>query len=507
MGGCAPNLMVVKKTSEVKKEVPLDYPQNMNQNEDPLEESFEERDKRLDKEAELKKGEGEGLTEIQSKSSFVVRASQLKWQDFFNDSHLQLLIQSGLEKNQELKIFTQEIRIAKNEMMARQGEYLPRVGLGAEAGMEKVGEYTHRGATDSTTQYEPGKFVPEELQNYSVGLMFSWEVDIWKKLRNATKSALHRYMASVDAKNFMVTQLVAEIAKTYYELTALDRQLEIVEANIKIQSEAVKLIRLQKQAARVTSLAVNRFEAEVLKNRSRRYELRQKIFQTENKLNYLAGRYPQPIQRNSSEFLNLTPANLNAGVPSELLDRRPDVRAAENKLKAAKLDVKVARARFYPSLSIEAGAGYESFKSEHLFTPKSVFYSFLGNLTAPLINRQGIKADYLSANAQQIQALYEYEQTLIKAYTEVANQLSRIGNLEKTYTLKARQVSLLDDSIEVSNTLFRAARADYVEVLMTRRDALEAQMELVEIKVDQLSTVVSLYQALGGGWEEDKREE
>ncbi len=426
--------------------------------------------------------------------------NNISWEHFFKDATLVELIDLALQNNQELNIFTQQVFIAQNEIIAREGEYQPKLGLGAEAGVEKVGEYTHRGATDSTTEYEPGKFVPENLQNYSVGLQLSWELDIWNRLRNASKAAVYEYLATVDGKHFLQTKLVAEVASTYYELLALDKQLEIVESNIAIQKEAVDLVRLQKEAARLTSLAVKRFEAEVLKNRSRKFELVQKIIETENKINFLVGRFPQPIDRDASKFIKITPRNLSSGVPTDLLANRPDIRKAEHELEAAKLNVKSTRARFYPALSIEASAGYDSFRSEHFITPQSMFYNFAGNLTAPLLNRNAIRADYYTANSRQIQAVFDYEQVMLKAYTEVANQLTSIENIHKTLQLKEQQVNLLTESNDISNTLFKAARADYVEVLMTRRDALESQIELIELKQKQLISYVTLYQALGGGW-------
>jgi multidrug efflux system outer membrane protein len=487
VSGCAPNLVQVKKAEDVRREVPNEF-LTLKDEESP--------DQLVPDDSEEPQQSGEGaLLKLPTVSAKV------RWWDLFDDSKLNILIEQALNNNQELKIITQDIQIAQNEIMARRGEYLPRLGLQGEAGSEKVGFYTSQGANDATAEYEPGKFVPEHLPNYSLGLAFSWELDIWKKLRNASKAALHEYLASVEGRNFMLTELISEVATTYYELLALDKKLQIIDENIEIQKEALQLIQLQKQAARVTSLAVKRFEAEVLKNQSHRYEIKQLIVQKENRLNFLVGRYPEKIDRDPSLFGRLSVDGYDSGVPSELLRNRPDVRRAENELEAAKLNVKVARARFYPSLSLEAGAGYESFNSKHLFeTPESSFYNLAGNLTAPLLNRAAIKADYLSANSKQIQAIYDYEKTLINAYTEAVNQMARVYNLKRTYGLKQKQVKVLAESVEISGILFKAARADYVEVLMTRRDALEAQIELIEIKMELLSSVVELYQALGGGW-------
>jgi NodT family efflux transporter outer membrane factor (OMF) lipoprotein len=417
------------------------------------------------------------------------------WSTFFKDAQLKALVESALKNNQELHIRQQEIIIAKAEVMARQGEYIPRLEARAGAGIEKVGEHTSQGKADEANG------VPKNLQHYDFGFAASWEVDIWGKLRNAAKAAGLRYLSSVEGRNFIVTQLVAEIASSYYELVALDNQLEVLQRNIEIQKNALEIVKLEKQAARVTQLAVQRFEAEVLKNRSRQYKLEQERIEAENRINFLLGRYPQSVARNAQSFQGPIPIVVQAGVPAELLDNRPDVRAAELELSASKLDVKSAKAAFYPALNIEAGVGYESFNIKHLVaTPQSILYNMAGNLVAPLLNRNAIKAQYFSANARQLQAVFNYERTLLNAYTEVVNNLAMIKNLQQGYELQAQQVSMLTQSIEISNVLFQSARADYMEVLLTRRDSLDAEMELIETRNRQMHAMVNVYQALGGGW-------
>ena len=192
---------------------------------------------------------------------------------------------------------------------------------------------------------------------------------------------------------------------------------------------------------------------------------------------------------------------VNSGIPSQLLANRPDIKQAELELVAAKLDVKVARAEFYPSLAISASVGLQAFKSSYLFNlPESLLYSLVGDIAGPLINRNAIKAEYSNANARQLQALYNYERTILNAYLEVATQLSKISNLDKSYNLKSQQVEALKRSIDISNDLFKSARVDYFEVLMTQRDALETTLELVDVKKEQLNSIVHVYKQLGGGW-------
>src|SRR6476620_8213305 len=379
------------------------------------------------------------------------------WRKIFTDQNLVNLIDTALQRNQELNITLQEIEIAKNDIRSRQGALRPMVIAKLGLGVEKVGRYTSQGAGDASTEISPGKEVPDPLTDIAGAVYANWEVDIWRKLRNAKKAAITRYLSTVEGKNFVVTNLVAEIANSYFELLALDNQLEIVQQTIGLQKNALDIVKIQKEAARTTELAVQKFEAEVMKSQSMEFDIRQQIKETENRINFLLARYPQEIPRNKGNFLNLVPSVINSGIPSQLLANRPDIRQAELDLSAAKLDVKVARAEFYPSLDISATIGVNAFKPSYLFTlPESLLYSLAGDLAAPLINRNAIKAEYSSANARQLQALYNYERTILNAYVEVSTQLSNVENLEKSYDLRRQQVEALTKSIDLSNDLFKS---------------------------------------------------
>lgn len=424
----------------------------------------------------------------------------INWRDYFSDKNLTALIDSALKKNQELNITLQEIEILKNEVRTRRGEYLPFVDVGVAAGVEKEGRYTRHGSVDENGEILPGRRFPEPLPNYEVAALASWEVDIWKKLRNAKKAAALRYLAGTEGKNFLVTNLIAEIANSYYELLALDNQLDIIEQNIQIQAGALEVVRQQKTAAKLTQLAVNRFEAQLLNTKNLQYDIRQKIVETENRLSFLTGGFPSSIPRNPVTFNQIVLDSVKAGIPSQLLSYRPDIRRAELKLAASKLDVQAARANFYPSFRIVGGIGFQAFNLSYLISPESVLFNLAGDLVAPLVNRNAIKAQYNSASAGQVQAVYDYERTILNAYVDVVNQLSYVQNFEKSYKAKSAEVDILVQSVNISNSLFRSARADYLEVLLTQREALESKMELVEIKKKQLNAKVNIYRALGGGW-------
>ena len=427
--------------------------------------------------------------------------ARVPWKQFFPDPNLQGLIKTALQNNQELNITLQEIEIARNEIRARQGEYLPFVRLGARTDVEKVGKYTLQGATEEQVNIREGRRTPDPLTNFQLGAFATWEVDVWHKLRNAKKAAAIRYLATVEGKNFMVTNLIAEIANSYYELLAYDNQLAIVQQNIGIQNNALELVKFQKESARTTELAVKRFEAQVQHTKALQFKLQQSIVETENRLNYLAGRYPQPVARNAQSFNDRLPVAIQAGSPAQLLANRPDIRQAEQQLAAAKIDVQVARANFYPSLGLTGGVGLAAFTPGLLAsTPQSMLYALGADLAGPLFNRNGIKAFYYNANALQTQAVYRYEKTALNAYIEVSTQVASISNLTQSYDAKAKEVAALNQSVEISNSLFRYARADYAEVLFTQREALESKFDLIETRMQQLNASVNVYRALGGGW-------
>jgi len=423
------------------------------------------------------------------------------WRQFFTDPNLVALIETSLKNNQELMITLQDIEIARSGVLAKKGRLTPAVSAGIGAGVKKAGRYTSEGAGDATTDIEPGREIPDPLGNFEGGLTANWEIDIWKKLRTEKESAVAHYLSTVEGKNFVLSNLIEEVADNYYELLALDNQLDIIQQYIKLQQRALEISKIQKEAAAATELAVKKFEAELAKSKATEYTIRQEITEKENQINALCGRYPQPIVRSKESFMSTIPQTVYTGIPSQLLANRPDIKQAELELKASKLDVEAARKEFYPSLEISATLGLEAFKPSYLVKlPESMAASLAGELAGPLINKSAIKANFQTADARQIQALYEYDKTILNAYLDVANLMSKIKNIDRYYQLKSQETKSLEQSIDIANQLFRNSRADYLEVLLNQRDALDAKMELVEAKQKQLSTVVDIYKSLGGGW-------
>jgi NodT family efflux transporter outer membrane factor (OMF) lipoprotein len=348
----------------------------------------------------------------------------------------------------------------------------------------------------------PGKLIPIHLPDYYLGIQTSWELDVWGKLRNKKKAALARYLGTIEAKNLVVTSLVAEVATSYYQLLSLDNQLEIIRENIKLQQDALEMVKIQKLAGDANELAVQQFEIQVLNSQAMELEIIQQIVVAENRINFLLGRYPQPIIRDKQSLLNPVTNTLQTGLPSDMLQNRPDIRQAEFEVMACKADVKSAKAAFYPSFTINGAVGFQAFNPSFLFTsPESIAYGLIGGLTTPLINRNAIKAEFTYANAAQLEALYNYQKSILNGYVEVSNEIASMRSLEKIHELKTAEVDLSTKSIETSNELFKTGRANYIEVLYAQQNTLEARLDLMEIKTRQLFAMINLYKALGGGWQ------
>ena len=441
---------------------------------------------------------GLGLAKPTNEVSSSENSSVLGIDEFYHDRMLTGLIHQALADNRELKILEQEVQAANSEVLARQGAYLPFVTFGANAGLDRPSLYTPEGAVERQIEYLPGKHFPDPLPDFRLGFNLLWEPDIYRALRNAKDAAVQRSIAASERRNSFVTQLVAEIAENYYRLMALDQRMETLDKTIALQSQSLEISEAKKAAGRGTELPVQRFQAEVRKNQSEKLIVTQEIVETENRINFNLNRFPMPVERASAGFFDLN-IPLSVGVPVQLLQNRPDIRQAERELTAAGLDVLTARAHFFPSGSISSGVGFQSFDPRYLFNPEALIYNVAGELVAPVINKKAIQAEYLTANARQLAAVYNYQRVILNAFTEVVNRVSKAENYRKSIDIKKQQLEALEASVDTSTKLFQNARVEYIEVLFAQRDFLEAKLVLIETKKEQLSAIVNAYQALGGG--------
>ena len=426
-------------------------------------------------------------------------SSQVGIEEFYSERMLTCLIERALLENRELKSLNEDVQIASNEVLARSGAYLPFISVAAGAGLNRPSRFTLDGAAIRVDPYLPGKFFPNPFGNFGGGVNLSWQLDIYRQLRNARDAAVQRYISASEKRNYFVTHLVAEIADNYYKLMAFDKRIENLDQIIELQQRSLQVAKARKEFARGDELAVLRFQAEVQRNQSEKLIVNQSIIEGENRINFLANRYPQRVERISAGFYDLTIHPLNVGVPSQLLQNRPDIRQAERDLAAAGLDVQVARVNFFPQLVISGGVGLQSLLMNHLFEPQAVLGDIAAGLVGPLINKRAIRAEYLTANARQLQAVYNYQRVILNAFTEVVNRVSMVENYSRSIEVKKQQLASLEASVNVADSLFQNARTEYIDVLYAQRDLRDARTVLIETKTQQLSAIVNTYQALGGG--------
>ena len=341
-----------------------------------------------------------------------------------------------------------------------------------------------------------------QRENYFLGFQSTWEADLWGKLRSRREAAYARFLATEKGKHLVTTALVAEIARLYYELLGLDYELETIRKNIALQEVGQEVIQIQKLGGRATELAVQQFQAQLLGTRSLQYERQQRIVEVENQLNLLLGRYPQPIERGDSILNQRLPEFVEAGIPSNLIRRRPDIQQAELVLTAARADVDAAKAAFLPSLTLTPYLGFQTQSFPSLFTtPESLILGMLGGVTAPIFQQRQLKADYSRMVAQNFQAFYNYQQSILTGYQEVLTSLQRVENFKQAYELREQEAQVLLNAVSTSNDLFAAGYATYLEVITAQERVLEAELNMINTRKEIFLALTSLYQALGGGWQ------
>ncbi len=427
--------------------------------------------------------------------------ANIRWRQYFADSLLVRLLDEAIAQNLDIKIGLQRIEAARAGVHFASGEWLPKVNVGVSAGLTKYSKFSEQYLGNAAAEYEPGKFIPNPVAPVFIGATADWELDFWKKLHSLHGAAAARLLATVEAQNVVVSDLVAEVAGNYFELVALDRQLEVVRQTIQRQQDALEVVKIQKEAGRANELAVQQFQAEIFDAQVMEKEIQQQTVEAENLLNFLLGRFPQPIQRSKTAIFQVNPPQVAAGLPAQLLANRPDIRQAERMVEATKFDLKAARAAFYPNVNLTAALGFQAFNPQFLFSsPQTLGLSALGGLVAPLVNKRGLEAQFNTAKAEQIAAIYEYQKTILGAYADVVNGLASLQNLQQIRALKQQQTEVLGHAVESSADLYKTARASYLEVLLAQQSALRAQLELIEIGKRQREASVLLYKALGGGW-------
>lgn len=436
----------------------------------------------------------------------VVHLDELpSYGEFFKDSTLTGLISTALKNNFDLQMSLQHIKFAKANIKMSSALGLPNVMAGLSIGGKKFGNYTTDGVGNYDTRFSTNinekQMIPETvIPDYLVGVSASWELDVWKKLSNQKQVAFHKLLSSQYGKNFNETLLVCEVADLYFELLILDNELHFIDENIQLQQYSLDIVRLLKQAGEENELGVALLNAQLLNSQALKIEVKQQIFSNESRINFLLGRYPQAITRPSISWEKVIPPTFSTGVPSKLVKNRPDILQAEQELLACNADLASAKAAFYPTFTISSGLGLQAFKALLLFDVGSFTYNLAGGLVAPVFNRRQLKGNLMASNATQQMAYLNYQKSIVNGFTEVYNCLNMLENMNQTYTLKVEEVNTLKRSISISAELFKSGRATYLEVVTAQKNALQSQIELINIKKKQFNAVINLYKSIGGGW-------
>ncbi|WP_293786959.1 TolC family protein [uncultured Pedobacter sp.] len=419
----------------------------------------------------------------------------LPLKSFISDLTVQNLIDTALVKNYDMQIALKNIDAA--EVLFKQSKlgYLPELKLQVSANSSRPSDNSLNGL--SLNQFTGST----HIEDYNANLGVVWEADIWGKIRNQKAGALASFLQTEEARKAVQTRLVANVAQGYYNLLMLDAQLEIAKKNLKLNDSTLRIINLQFDAGQVTSLAIQQAQAQQLVAAQLVPRLEQNVTLQENALSILIGTLPKAINRQSRLDQMNIPQELNAGFPSAMLSRRPDIKSAELALTIANARVGVAKASLYPSLVITASGGINSFKASNWFNvPASLFGLVGAGITQPIFQRGQLKSNLELAKIDREKTVIQFRQSVLNAVGEVSDELTKVEKLKAQYSIAEKRTQTLQQASRNANLLFKSGMANYLEVITAQGNLLQSELELTTIKTEQLNAVVGLYRSLGGGW-------
>ncbi len=432
--------------------------------------------------------ETEDLYRTEVVSNDTLSMADMSWEELFKDSILQEYIKKGLQNNFDIRVAMQNIFAAEANLKQRKSGYFPTLGVN--------GSWTHQ-EISGNSQFGA---LFDRVDQYQLAANLSWEADIWGKIRSNKRAANAQYLQTIAANQAVKTQVITGIASLYYQILALDAQLKIAEQTLENRTKGVETIVALKDAGQVTEVAVKQTEAQKYATEIIIEDLKFNITLLENTLSILLGETSQKIERSTFEQQELNP-EINLGVPAHLLSKRPDLIAAEYGLVSAFELVNVSRSQFYPSLTITASGGFQSLELKDLISTNSIFANIVTGLTQPIFNQRQIRTQHEIAKTNQEKALIQFEQILKTAGKEVSDALANYQNESNKISIRTQQVDALKKASEYSEELLAYGMANYLEVLSAQDNALNAELSLIDNQYKQFNAIITLYRALGGGWE------
>ena len=416
--------------------------------------------------------------------------ASVSYKNLFTDTYLRTYIERGLQNNLDIRIALQNIAAAEAYVKQGKAGYLPTLNGAASA--------TRTARTSENGQF--GSFFTQPFNQFETSGTLSWEADIWGKIRSTKRASDASYLQTVAAHRVVKTSLVSQIATTYYQLLALDKQISVTEETIETRSKSLETITALKEAGQENQVGVDQTAAQLYSAQSQLLDLKNALYKTENTLSILLSEAPQDYDRGTLDDQKLS-ANMQLGVPALLLRNRPDIMQAEYGLVNSFELTNVARSNFYPSITLSAQGGFQSLELDNWIDSSSIFANLVGGLTQPIFNGRKVRTAYEVAKAQQEQSLLSFKQSLLVAGKEVSEALYDYNISVEKEAFVSKQVVALKRAEDNSEELLNSGYLTYLDLLTARENSLNAELSLVDNKLDQLSATVELYRSLGGGWQ------
>ena len=423
--------------------------------------------------------------------------ASIPWRQYFSDPLLQSYIEEALDNNLDMLIVQQRIKQAEAALGMARAAYFPDVALTAQVNQTRLSS-----ADPLTGMPKERNTLAYHTENYTLGIVASWELDIWGKMNRQSRAKYAQMLNSYAGRNLIQTSLISNMANTYYSLLALDEQMRVTNEMILLMEDNLETMEALKEAGMATGAAVEQTRAAMASAKTSIPEMESNIRQLENVMSTMMGRTPGTILRGTIEQ-QIVPPTLAHGIPAQMLAKRPDVNQAELEFRSAFELTQAAKASFYPSINLTSGLiGYSTTNGlSNFFKPENLFSSIAGGLTQPIFARKQLKTQYEVAKAEQKIALLNFEKTVLAAGQEVSDILYTFeSSLRKNHDREI-QVEALTKSVDYTQELLKAGEATYLEVLSAQQGLLQGQLNQVSDKLQQLQSTSDLYRALGGGIE------
>jgi len=417
---------------------------------------------------------------------------ELHWEDLIRDEELSRLIREALDNNFNGQIAAVRVLEARAQFTVSRSARFPAVDAQAS--------YNNLRTSQNGTSPLPAGFAAE-TDYTALSATLAWELDLWGRIRNTNLAARAALLASEEGRKAVMQTLVSDVAAAYFLLLDLDQEVEITQRALQLREESLALVQARVDYGYSSELDFRQAEVLVKSARTALTDLELQREQAENRLAVLLGRNPGPVARSRSLLEQAPAPHLPAGLPSTLLDRRPDIRQAEHQLAGDQALVAVARAAFFPRLSLTAATGFESSDLLGLFNPHNATWTFAPPVNLPLFNAGRIRAGVRSAEARRLESLLVYQKTVQQAFREVADTLASQRRLAELRDGQGELVESLRQAVDLADLRYRGGVSSYLEYLDSERQLLDAQLRLVQIRREELANAIALYRALGGGWQ------